>query len=52
MPNRPPMVRDKDTIEFRLTDESEFMLPFVFVETLDEATMAERGPAHLSGGGT
>jgi GNAT superfamily N-acetyltransferase len=44
MPNRPPMVRDKDTIEFRLTDEAECMLPFVFVETLDEATMAERGP--------
>ena len=38
------MVRDQDTIEFRLTGKSEFMLPFVFVETLDEATMAERAP--------
>ena len=42
MPKRPPMIRDKDTIEFRLTEQSESRLPFVFVETLDEATLAER----------
>ena len=44
MPNRPPMVRDRDTIEFRLTEPSEAQLSFVFVETLDEATLAERSP--------
>ena len=44
MTNRPPMIRDKDTIEFRLTEQSELRLPFVFVETLDEATLAERSP--------
>jgi GNAT superfamily N-acetyltransferase len=44
MPSRPPMIRDKDTIEFRLTEQSESRLPFVFVETLDEATLAERSP--------
>jgi len=42
MPKRPPVIRDKDTIEFRLTEQSESRLPFVFVETLDEATLAER----------
>ncbi len=45
MTNRPPMIRDKDTIEFRLTEQSESRLPFVFVETLDEATLAERSPS-------
>jgi GNAT superfamily N-acetyltransferase len=44
MPKRPPMIRDKDTIEFRLTEQAESRLPFVFVETLDEATLAERSP--------
>jgi hypothetical protein len=44
MPNRPPMIRDQDTIELRLTEPSESRLLFVFCKTLAEATMAERVP--------
>jgi len=43
--NRPPVIRDQDRIDFRLTEESEYRIPFTFIEALNEGTLADR-PAH------
>lgn len=43
--NRPPIVRDQDRIDVRLTEESEYRIPFTFIEALNEGTLADR-PAH------
>jgi GNAT superfamily N-acetyltransferase len=46
MTDRPAMVRDRDTIEIRLTKESEYRIPFTFIEALNEGTLFDR-PAHV-----
>jgi hypothetical protein len=46
MPHRPPVVRDRDRIEIRLTAEAEYRLPFTFIEALNEGTLFDR-PAHV-----
>jgi len=46
MVHRPPIIRDQDTIEIRLTKESEYRLPFTFIEALNEGTLYDR-PAHV-----
>jgi hypothetical protein len=43
--NRPPVIRDQDKIDFRLTEEAEYRIPFTFIEALNEGTLADR-PAH------
>jgi hypothetical protein len=43
--NRPPIIRDQDRIDVRLTEESEYRIPFTFIEALNEGTLADR-PAH------
>ena len=43
--NRPPVIRDQDRIDFRLTEEAEYRIPFTFIEALNEGTLADR-PAH------
>jgi hypothetical protein len=47
MIHRPPVVRDQDIIEIRLTPESEYRIPFTFIEALNEGTLFDR-PAHVS----
>jgi GNAT superfamily N-acetyltransferase len=46
MTDRPAMVRDHDRIEIRLTRESEYRIPFTFIEALNEGTLFDR-PAHV-----
>ena len=43
--NRPSVIRDQDKIDFRLTEEAEYRIPFTFIEALNEGTLADR-PAH------
>lgn len=45
MPLRPPVIRDQDKIDVRLTSESEYLIPFTFIEALNEGTLFDR-PAH------
>jgi hypothetical protein len=40
--NRPPVIRDRDRIDVRLTEESEYRIPFTFIEALNEGTLADR----------
>jgi len=32
--NKPPVIRDQDRIDFRLTGEAEYQIPFTFIEAL------------------
>ena len=43
--HRPPVIRDQDRIDVRLTEEAEYRIPFTFIEALNEGTLADR-PAH------
>jgi hypothetical protein len=43
--NRPPVIRDQDRVDVRLTEEAEYRIPFTFIEALNEGTLADR-PAH------
>ncbi|HEX4200053.1 MAG TPA: GNAT family N-acetyltransferase [Chthoniobacterales bacterium] len=43
--NRPPVIRNQDKIDFRLTEEAEYRIPFTFIEALNEGTLGDR-PAH------
>ena len=43
--NRPPVIRNHDKIDFRLTEEAEYRIPFTFIEALNEGTLGDR-PAH------
>jgi hypothetical protein len=45
MASRPAVVRDQDRIDVRLTGEAEYLIPFTFIETLNEGTLIDR-PAH------
>src|SRR5437763_15609415 len=45
MVHRPPVIRDQDKIDIRRTTESEYRIPFTFIEALNEGTLADR-PAH------
>jgi hypothetical protein len=40
--NRPPVIRDQDKVDFRLTEEAEYRIPFTFIEALNEGTLADR----------
>jgi hypothetical protein len=42
---RPPVIRDQDRIDVRLTGEAEYLIPFTFIEALNEGTLFDR-PAH------
>ena len=42
---RPPVIRDQDRIDVRLTSEAEYLIPFPFIEALNEGTLFDR-PAH------
>ena len=42
---RPPVIRDQDKIDVRLTGEAEYRIPFTFIEALNEGTLFDR-PAH------
>ena len=42
---RPPVIRDQDKIDVRLTSEAEYLIPFTFIEALNEGTLFDR-PAH------
>ena len=42
---RPPVIRDQDKIEVRLTSEAEYRIPFTFIEALNEGTLFDR-PEH------
>ena len=42
---RPPVIRDQDKIDVRLTGEAEYLIPFTFIEALNEGTLVDR-PAH------
>src|SRR5262245_52773324 len=42
---RPAVIRDKDRIDVRLTEEAEYLIPFTFIEALNEGTLFDR-PAH------
>ena len=42
---RPPVIRDQDRVDVRLTGEDEYRIPFAFIEALNEGTLADR-PAH------
>src|SRR5438045_9727321 len=42
---RPPVIRDQDRIDVRLTGEAEYQIPFTFIEALNEGTLFDR-PAH------
>ena len=39
---RPPVIRDQDRIDVRLTGESEYRIPFTFIEALNEGTLFDR----------
>ena len=43
-PHRPPVIRDGDAIEFGITPENEFRIPYTFAEALNEGTLADRQP--------
>jgi hypothetical protein len=45
MPLRPPVIRDQDKINVPLTSEAEYLIPFTFIEALNEGTLFDR-PAH------
>src|SRR5437762_9870293 len=45
MDPRPPVIRDQDRIDVRLTGEAEYQIPFTFIEALNEGTLFDR-PAH------
>ena len=45
MDPRPPVIRDQDRIDVRLTGEAEYLIPFTFIEALNEGTLFDR-PAH------
>ena len=45
MDPRPPVIRDQDRIDVRLTGEAEYRIPFTFIEALNEGTLFDR-PAH------
>src|SRR5213593_1047695 len=45
MDPRPPVIRDQDRIDVRLTGEAEYLIPFTFIEALNEGTLFGR-PAH------
>ena len=42
---RPPVIRDQDRIDVRLTSEAEYRIPFTFIEALNEGTLFDR-PEH------
>jgi acetyltransferase (GNAT) family protein len=42
---RPLVIRDQDQIDVRLTGEAEYLIPFTFIEALNEGTLFDR-PAH------
>src|SRR5215469_9328945 len=42
---RPAVIRDQDRIDVRLTGEAEHLIPFTFIEALNEGTLFDR-PAH------
>src|SRR6184192_4513163 len=42
---RPSVIRDQDSIDVRLTSEAEYLIPFTFIEALNEGTLFDR-PAH------
>src|SRR5262245_50396369 len=42
---RPPVIKDQDRIDVRLTGEAEYRIPFTFIEALNEGTLFDR-PAH------
>ena len=42
---RPAVIRDQDKIDVRLTSEAEYLIPFTFIEALNEGTLFDR-PAH------
>ena len=42
---RPAVIRDQDRIDVRLTGEAEYLIPFTFIEALNEGTLFDR-PAH------
>jgi hypothetical protein len=42
---RPPVIRDQDRIDVRLTGEDEYRIPFTFIEALNEGTLFDR-PAY------
>ena len=42
---RPAVIRNQDRIDVRLTGEAEFLIPFTFIEALNEGTLFDR-PAH------
>jgi len=42
---RPPVIKDQDKIDVRLTSEAEYLIPFTFIEALNEGTLFDR-PAH------
>jgi hypothetical protein len=39
---RPPVIRDQDRIDVRLTSEAEYRIPFTFIEALNEGTLFDR----------
>src|ERR1051325_9131531 len=41
----PAVIRDQDQIDVRLTKEAEYLIPFTFIEALNEGTLFGR-PAH------
>jgi GNAT superfamily N-acetyltransferase len=43
-PRRPDVISNGDTIEIRLTNESDFRIPYTFVEALNEGTLFDRPP--------
>src|SRR5436190_8794645 len=45
MDPRPPVIRDQDRMDVRLTGETEYRIPFTFIEALNEGTLFDR-PAH------
>lgn len=42
MDARPPVIRDQDRIDVRLTQEAEYRIPFTFIEALNEGTLFDR----------
>src|SRR4029077_8515038 len=42
MAPRPPVIRDQDRIDVRLTGEAEYRIPFTFIEALNEGTLFDR----------
>src|SRR4029078_1725457 len=39
---RPAVIRDQDRIDVRLTSEAEYLIPFTFIEALNEGTLFDR----------